>query len=73
MTVTISKAEKRVLQSLHLTGTMGKCGSLNAAKRKELLEGLISKKLLNKNCNLTKLGVNISLPSSPLTFEYDIC
>jgi hypothetical protein len=56
----ITATEKRVLQSLHLQGHMGKMGSMNITQRRSLLLGLMEKKLIDKNCKLTELGVYVS-------------
>jgi hypothetical protein len=61
MSITISNSEKRVLQSLHLQGSMGKCGRLNLQQRRNLLQGLIEKGLLDNNGNVTKLGIEMSI------------
>ncbi|MCP4373831.1 MAG: hypothetical protein GY797_37880 [Deltaproteobacteria bacterium] len=58
----ITKAEKRVLTSFHLQGHMGKCGSLNKKQRLDLLKGLITKGLLNDNCQITRQGVKAVKP-----------
>lgn len=58
----ITATEKRVLQSLHLQGHMGKMGSMKLAERRFLLLGLMEKKLIDKNCKLTELGVYVSAP-----------
>lgn len=61
--VKISATEKRVLISLHLQGCTGKMGSMNRAKRLALLQGLIAKGLMDKNCNPTKKGIELAAPT----------
>lgn len=56
----ITEIEKKVLQSLHLRGIMGKMGAMTKKKRADLLNGLIKKGLLDKNGNVTKKGIEVS-------------
>lgn len=58
----LTKAEIRALQSFHLRGYLGSCGSMKLANRRKLLYGLIEKGLLTKECNLTAAGVEASAP-----------
>lgn len=58
----LSQTEIRILQNIHLTGTMGKCGSLTAKQRLSILTGLINKKLLTESLNLTAKGIEQSAP-----------
>lgn len=58
----ITATEKRVLQSLHLQGHMGKMGSMKLSQRRSILLGLMKKGLIDKNCKLTELGVYVSAP-----------
>ncbi len=66
--VNITAQEKRILQNIHLTGAMGKCGSITKNERLGILLGLMSKGLLKENMQLTTIGIDISAPSAPLTF-----
>ncbi len=59
----INPNEKRILQNIHLRGTMGKCGSLNKDQRLGILLGLMSKGFLKENMTLTKTGIEISAPN----------
>jgi len=61
MNVQLTDTEKRVLRNLHLLGYTGKMGNMTAKKRGELLQGLISKGMLDKNCRPTKAGINANL------------
>ncbi len=57
----LTKAEKRVLQSLHLQGCTGHMGNMNLQKRRALLHGLVSKGLLNgETLELTEKGIELS-------------
>lgn len=58
----ITATEKRVLQSLHMQGHMGKMGSMNLEKRRNLLYSLIERGLLDKNGKVTRLGVELIAP-----------
>lgn len=58
----LTPTEKRVLQSIHLQGHTGKMGSMNLQKRRELLQGLIEKDLLDKNGKVTELGIELTAP-----------
>ncbi len=58
----LSQTEIRILQNIHLTGTMGKCGSLTAKQRLSILIDLINKKLLTENVTLTAKGIEASAP-----------
>ena len=54
-----TKTEKRILKNIHLTGTMGKCGSMTKQQRVNTLTMLIKKGLLHKSgCKLTAAGIN---------------
>jgi hypothetical protein len=66
--INITEQEKRILQNIHLTGTMGKCGNMTKDKRLSILLGLMTKGLLRENMTLTSIGIDVSLPSAPLTF-----
>ena len=55
----INIIEKRILISLHLQGMMGKCGNLNKVKRKEMLDRLIRRGILNENCKVTPFGLEL--------------
>ena len=66
--ISITPQEKKILQNIHLTGTIGKCGSLNKSQRLSILLDLMAKGLMRENLSLTQLGIEISAPSSPLTF-----
>jgi len=50
----INETEKRVLLSLHLQGCMGKCGNMTRKKRFALLQGLITRGLLNEQLEVTQ-------------------
>lgn len=56
----LTPTEKRVLQSIHLQGCTGKMGSLSLRQRRDLLQRLITKGLMDNNCNLTELGIELS-------------
>lgn len=58
----ISQTEKRILQNIHLTGTMGKCGSLTQKKRLSILNKLIENNLLTERLTLTPKGIEQSAP-----------
>jgi hypothetical protein len=62
MVLSVTATEKRVLQSLHLQGHMGKMGSMKLAERRSLLLNLITKGLIDQNGKLTELGVYVSAP-----------
>lgn len=66
--INISQQEKRVLQNIHLTGTMGKCGSMTKQTRLSLLLGLMAKGLIRENMTLTSKGIDVSAPSAPLHY-----
>lgn len=59
----LSQTEKRILQNIHLTGTMGKCGSLTKKQRLSILNKLIENKLLTDRLALTPKGIEVSAPS----------
>lgn len=58
----LSQAEVRALQSFHLRGYLGPCGSMKLADRRTMLYGLIEKGLLTKQCTLTPAGIEVSKP-----------
>lgn len=58
----LSETEKRVVINLHLKGCTGKMGSMNRKQRRDLLEGLISKGMIDKNCNPTPAGIEAAKP-----------
>lgn len=58
----ITETETRILQSLHLRGVMGNCGSLNKKQRLGILNSLIEKKLLTQTGQLTTAGIEASRP-----------
>ena len=58
----LSDTEIRILQSLHLQGHMGKCGSLSRKDRKAILLKLINSGHLSEHCNLTQKGIDASAP-----------
>lgn len=58
----LTDTEIRVLRSLHLRGCMGKCGSLTAKQRGQILTNLISYGYLTERMNLTRAGINASTP-----------
>lgn len=60
--IKLSDTELLVVRNLHLTGTMGKSGSLNEKQRGAVLYGLIAKGMIDKNCNPTRLGIEVSSP-----------
>ena len=62
MTTGLTETEVRVLRNLHLTGGTGKMGSLNLAKRRLLITGLVKKGLLSEDCVVTKKGIEVSAP-----------
>ena len=62
----LTKTEIRVLRNLHLKGCTGKMGSMNLKQRKELLNGLLEKGLINRKAELTEKGIEESLPSKTL-------
>ena len=66
--INITEQEKRVLQNIHLTGTMGKCGNMTKDNRLSLLLGLMAKGLLRENMQLTSIGIDVSAPSADRTF-----
>ncbi len=57
----LTATEKRVLRSMHLRGTMGKCGSLNAKQRHQLLTRLIRKGMMDDSLQLTAKGIDASI------------
>jgi len=60
----VTETELRVLRSLHLRGFMGPMGSMKINERGKLLDGLIDKGLLTKECNLTRQGIEACLISN---------
>lgn len=57
-----TETEKRVIMNIHLRGCTGKMGNMNQKQRGELLQGLISKGMLDKNGNPTPKGINEAKP-----------
>ena len=66
--INITEQQKRILQNIHLTGTMGKCGSMKKVERLSILLDLMAKGLLRENMSLTSIGIDVSAPSAPLHF-----
>jgi hypothetical protein len=66
--VNISQQEKRILQNIHLLGTMGKCGSMTKQQRLSILLGLMAKGLIRENMTLTDKGIHVSAPSHPMYY-----
>ena len=62
--ITITEQEKRILQNINLTGTMGKCGNMKQPKRLSILLDLVSRGLLTPDAKITKLGIEVSSPFS---------
>jgi polyhydroxyalkanoate synthesis regulator phasin len=54
----LTETEKRILKSLHLQGTMGKCGSMSKNKRGKILDNLVKNGYLTIEAELTKKAIN---------------